>query len=138
MTFARKPYPSDVSDEEWALVAPYLTLLPEEAGQREHSLREVFNGLRYIIKTGAPWRWMPNDLPPWAAVYQQAQRWLNAGCLEELAQDLRAVQKVVASGGSGPRRRRGLPASSPLPSLWRRCGRSSRSATASCSPACRA
>ncbi len=53
MTSARKPYPSDVSDEEWALVAPYLTLLPEEAGQREHSLREVFNGLRSIIKTGA-------------------------------------------------------------------------------------
>jgi transposase len=72
MTSARKPYPSDVSDEEWALVAPYLRLLPDEAGQREHSLREVFNGLRDIIKTGAPWRWMPNDLPPWAAVYQRA------------------------------------------------------------------
>ena len=62
----RKPYPSDVSDEEWALVAPYLTLLSEAALQREHGLREVFNGLRYILKTGAPWRWMPNDLPPWA------------------------------------------------------------------------
>ncbi|GEO17629.1 hypothetical protein MAE02_53250 [Microvirga aerophila] len=82
MTSARKPYPSDVSDEEWALVAPYLTLLPEDASQRERSLREVFNGLRYIIKTGAPWRWMPNDLPPRAAVYQQAQRWLKAGCFE--------------------------------------------------------
>ena len=54
MTDARKRYPSDVSDEEWALVAPYLTLLPQEAGQRQHALREVFNGLRYIIKTGAP------------------------------------------------------------------------------------
>ncbi|WP_236034063.1 IS5 family transposase [Belnapia mucosa] len=61
---ARKPYPSDVSDDEWALVAPYLTLLPETAGQREHALREVFNGLRYVIKIGAPWRWMPNDLSP--------------------------------------------------------------------------
>ena len=55
------------------------------AGQRAHSLREVFNGLRYVVKTGAPWRWMPNDLPPWAAVYQQAQRWLAAGCFEALA-----------------------------------------------------
>ena len=78
MSIARKPYPSDVSDDEWALVAPYLTLLPEAAGQREHPLREVFNGLRYIVKTGAPWRWMPHDLPPWAAVYQQAQRWRAA------------------------------------------------------------
>ena len=42
----RKPYPSDVSDEEWAFVAPYLSLLPPDAGQREHSLREVFNGIR--------------------------------------------------------------------------------------------
>jgi transposase len=56
MTSARKPYLSDVSDEEWTLVAPYLTLLPEGVSQREHSLREVFNGLRYIIKTAAPRR----------------------------------------------------------------------------------
>lgn len=80
----REPYPSDASDEEWALVAPCLTLLPEEAGQREHSMREVFNGLRYVVKTAAPWRWMPNDLPPWAAVYQQAQPWLAAGCFDAL------------------------------------------------------
>ena len=77
---ARKPYPSDVSDEEWALVAPYLTLLPEGAGQREHPLREVFDGLRYVVRHGIPWRAMPNDLPPWHAVYDQAQRWLRAGC----------------------------------------------------------
>ncbi|GGC94813.1 hypothetical protein GCM10010994_60670 [Chelatococcus reniformis] len=62
MAKSREPYPSDVSDDEWALVAAYLTLLPEKSGQRCHSLREVFNGLRYIVKTGAPWRWMPNDL----------------------------------------------------------------------------
>jgi transposase len=102
MTDARKRYPSDVSDEEWALVAPYLTLLPEEAGQRQHSLREIFNGLRYIIKAGAPWRWMPNDLPPWAAVYQQAQRWLASGCFEALAEDLRAVLRQLAGRAAEP------------------------------------
>ena len=102
MKIARKSYPSDVSDEEWALVAPYLTLLPEEAGQRDHLLREVFNGLRYILKTGAPWRWMPNDLPPWAAIYQQAQRWLAGGCFEALADDLRAVLRLAAGRAAEP------------------------------------
>jgi transposase len=49
----RKAYPSDVSDEEWALVAPYLTLMIEDAPQRDFPLREVFNGLRWIVRTGA-------------------------------------------------------------------------------------
>lgn len=59
----RKAYPSDVSDDEWALVAPYLALLPETSGQRDHLLREVFNGLRYVVKTGIQWRSMSHDLP---------------------------------------------------------------------------
>ena len=62
----RKPYPSDVSDEEWAFVAPYLTLFPLDAGQRKHSLREVFNAVRYVVRCGCPWRMLPNDLPPWS------------------------------------------------------------------------
>ena len=98
----RKAYPSDISDEEWALVAPYLVLLPETAGQRRHELREVFNGLRYVVKTGAPWRWMPNDLPPWEAVYQQAQRWLAAGCFEQLADDLRALLRLASGRDPEP------------------------------------
>ena len=102
MSPARKPYPSDVSDEEWALVAPYLTLLRDDAGQREHALREVFNGLRYVVRSGCPWRLMPHDLPPWFAVYQQAQRWLSAGCFEQLAEDLRAVLRLAAGRAPEP------------------------------------
>ena len=74
MTTSRKPYPSDVSDEEWALAAPYLTLLPEDAGQCTHRLREVFDGLRYLVRYGVPWRALPNHLPPWHAVYGQRRR----------------------------------------------------------------
>jgi transposase len=91
----RKAYPSDVSDEEWAFVAPYLTLMTEEAPQREHSLREVFNGLRWLIRAGAPWRMMPNDLPPWYTVYQQTQRWINAGVFEDMVHDLRALLRLA-------------------------------------------
>jgi len=91
----RKAYPSDVSDDEWAFVAPYLTLMTEEAPQREHSLREVFNGLRWIVRAGAPWRMMPNDLPPWYTVYQQAQRWIKAGVFEDMVHDLRALMRLA-------------------------------------------
>jgi transposase len=96
MTTHRKPYDTDVSDAEWAFVAPYLALLPEDAGQREHSLREVFNALRWLVRAGAPWRLIPHDLPPWAAVYQQTRRWLAAGCFEAVVHDLRAVLRFAA------------------------------------------
>ncbi len=102
----RKPYPSDVSDEEWALVAPYLTLINESAPQRQHSLRELFNGLRYVLRYGIAWRAMPNDLPPWFAVYQQSQRWLAAGVFESLAQDLRAVLRLATGRNLGAFSRR--------------------------------
>ncbi|GAB6968336.1 IS5 family transposase [Komagataeibacter kakiaceti JCM 25156] len=96
MTQARKPYPSDVSDEEWSLVVPYLVLMREDAEQRRHDLRELFNGLRYVIRYGITWRAMPNDLPPWSAVYQQSRRWMEAGCFEALASDLRAVLRMAS------------------------------------------
>jgi transposase len=87
----RQPYPSDVTDEEWAFVAPYLTLMTEEAPQRRHPLREVFNALRWIVRTGAPWRMLPHDFPPWPVVYQQTQRWIKAGCFEQIVHDLRIL-----------------------------------------------
>jgi transposase len=94
----RKPYPSDVSEEEWAFVAPYLALVREDAPQREHDLREVLNGLRWVVRTGSPWRYMPHDLPPWEAVYQQTQRWLKAGVFEEMVHDLRILLLRLSEG----------------------------------------
>ncbi|MDQ3750699.1 MAG: IS5 family transposase [Acidobacteriota bacterium] len=91
----RKPYPSDVSDDEWAFIAPYLTLISEAAPQREHSLREVFNGLRWMVRAGATWRMMPNDLPPWFTVFQQMQRWIRAGVFEAVVHDLREVLRIA-------------------------------------------
>jgi transposase len=91
----RKGYPSDVCDDEWAFVAPYLTLMREDAPQREHSLREVFNGLRYVVRTGMQWRMMPNDLPPWYTVHQQTRRWLKAGVFEDTVRDLRMLIREI-------------------------------------------
>jgi transposase len=98
----RPPYPSDVRDDEWAFVAPYLALVREDAPQRTHSLREVFNGLRYIVKTGGQWRGMPHDLPPWPAVYQQARRWLAAGVFEAIVHDLRALLRLAQGRKPAP------------------------------------
>lgn len=91
----RKAYPSDISDAEWALVAPYLTLMTEDAPQRDYPLREVFNGLRWMARGGSSWRMMPHDLPPWYVVYQQMRRWLKAGVFEALVHDLRAVLRIA-------------------------------------------
>ena len=98
----RKGYPSDVSDEEWAFVVSYLTLMREDAPQRDYSLREVFNGLRWIIRTGAQWRLMPNDLPPWTTVYQQAHRWMKAGVFEAMVHDLRLLLRLAEGRNEQP------------------------------------
>ena len=92
----RRGYPSDVSDEEWAFVAPYLALCREDARQREYPLRTVFNALRYIAKTGCHWRMLPNDLPPWPVVYQQMRRWIEARCFETIVEDLRKLLREYA------------------------------------------
>jgi hypothetical protein len=82
----RLGYPSDVTDEEGAFVAPYLALCKQDAEQREYPLRDVFNGLRYIAKTGSQWRFMPNDFPLWEVVYQQMRRWIDAQCFETMVE----------------------------------------------------
>jgi transposase len=98
----RQSYPSDVSEEEWEFVAPYLILLPLQAEQRRHDLREVFNALRWLVRSGAHWRMLPHDLPPRAAVYQQTRRWFKAGCFEAMAHDLRMLLRLAAGRGATP------------------------------------
>lgn len=99
---ARTAYPSDVTDEEWAFVAPYLMLMTEGAPQREHALREVFNAMRWIVRTGSPWRYLPHDLPPWYTVYQQAQRWLANGVFAAMVQDLRELLRMLENRDPQP------------------------------------
>ena len=76
--------------------------MTEEAPQRDHSMREVFNGLRWIVRAGAAWRLRPHDLPPWHTVYQQSQRWLKAGVFETMVHDLRVVLRLAAGRTEEP------------------------------------
>jgi transposase len=96
-----------VSDEKCFFVAPYLALCREDSEQGEHSLRVVFNGLRYIVRAGGQWRYIPNDLPPWPVVHQSAQRWIRARCFETMVEDLRMLLREFAG-------RRGQPAAMKL------------------------
>jgi transposase len=98
----RTSYPSDVSDEEWEFCAAYLTLMKEDAPQREYSMRTLFNALRYMVRAGCPWRMIPNDLPPWSTVHQQTQRWIKAGCFEAMVHDLRKILRLLANREAQP------------------------------------
>lgn len=98
----RKHYPSDVSDEEWSFAAPYLSLMTLDAPQRKHEVRDVFDALRWLVRTGAAWRYLPGDFPPWATVYQQTQRWLRAGVFETMAHDLRELVRLTQNRGRQP------------------------------------
>jgi hypothetical protein len=85
-----RSYPPDLSNEEWEVCAPYLTLMRETAPQRDCPLRAIFNALRRMVRGSpnhqpplsllllAPWRLLPHDLPPWTAVHQQTLRWVAA------------------------------------------------------------
>jgi transposase len=98
----RKPYPSDITDEEWEFCMPYLTLMKEDAPQREYPLRELFNGLRWFVRAGCPWRLIPNDLAPWHTIHQQTMRWIKAGCFEAMAHDLRAILRLLVDRNQQP------------------------------------
>jgi transposase len=91
-----------VSDEEWEFVAPYLTLMKEDAPQRLHALRDLFDAVRWMVKAGCPWRMLPGDFAPRTAVEQQAKRWMAAGCFEAMTHDLRAILRLLAERGEQP------------------------------------
>ena len=98
----RKVYSTDVGDEEWEFVAPYLTLMRENAKPRVQALRDVFDAMRWMVKAACPWRLLPGDFPPWQAVEQQGKRWMKAGCFEAMVHDLRDLVRVLAERDPRP------------------------------------
>ena len=102
METTRKSYPSDISDAEWEFLVPFLTLMREDAPQREYPMRDLFNAIRYVVKTGCQWRYLPHDFPPWTAVYQQARRWFDAGVFEAVTHELRVIVRMIEDRESQP------------------------------------
>ena len=77
-------YPSDLTDEEWSLVEPLIPLGKPGGGKRTVNMREVVNGLMYILSTGCQWRAMPKDLPPKSTVYDYFDLWTYDGTLDRV------------------------------------------------------
>lgn len=82
-------YPSDLSDEEWSILEPLLARKSKVGHPPDYELRDVVNAIRYLVRTGAPWRYLPRDYPPWPAVYYHFAKWRDDGTWERITQALR-------------------------------------------------
>ena len=85
----RKPSPSDLTDDQWALIEPLLPDAKPGGRPRDVDLREVLNGVFYLVKGGIPWRYMPHDLPPWGTVHFYYRQWRLDGTWEKVEERLR-------------------------------------------------
>jgi transposase len=81
-------YPSDLTDEEWALIAPIIPPAKRGGGKRTVSIREVVNGLMYVLSSGCQWRAIPKDLPPRSTVNGYFTLWDYDGTLDRIHQAL--------------------------------------------------
>ncbi len=97
---ARKPYPSDVTDGQWRLIEPLIP--PPKPGGRPRGvdLREVVNGIIYVLRTGCSWRQLPHDFPPWITVYYYLRRFQGDGTWRKIHDRLR--ERVRRKAGKKP------------------------------------
>jgi putative transposase len=98
----RKPYPSDLSDAQWARLKPLLVLVFSRGAPRRVNLREILNALLYIGRTGCPWRMLPHDLPPWQTVYYYFKLWRDRGDWERINRELRIEVRLDAGKEAEP------------------------------------
>ena len=92
----RRPYPDDLSDQEWNQIEPILEKVKKIKGRPPvHNRREILNALFYLLRTGCSWRHLPHDFPPWKAVYGQFLRWRQRGILEEIHHILRKELRIL-------------------------------------------
>src|SRR5687768_56621 len=96
----RKPYPSDLTDEQWALIEPLLPPGKPRGAPRQVDLREVMNTLLYISRTGCQWRFIPHDLLPKSTVWDYFKAWQEDGTWQRVTDALR--RRVRQEAGRDP------------------------------------
>jgi transposase len=88
-TPARKAYPSDLRDAEWAILEPLAPAVKPGGRPARHPRREIVNAIRYVVRGGKQWRALPHDLPPWQTAFYYCRIWRNDGTWERLHTALR-------------------------------------------------
>jgi putative transposase len=98
----RKAYPTDLNDQEWAVIEPYVPK-PKPGGRpAEHSRREIINAIAYVLRSGCAWRLMPHDLPPWSTVYDYFRQWRIDGTWERINTALREKLRTTIGREAEP------------------------------------
>jgi len=98
----RKPYDTDLTDDQFALVAPFLPE-PKRTGRPPADLREVLNGIFYLVRSGCQWRLLPHDFPPWSTVHTWYRRWRTDGTRGRINEALRRQARSAAGRDPDPR-----------------------------------
>jgi putative transposase len=99
----RKPYPTDLTDEQWKLVEPLLPLAKLGGRPRTTDLRQVLNALFYLVRSGCQWRMLPHEFPPWKTCYNYYRAWIDGGVWHEIAATLRIEVREIAGRDFQPR-----------------------------------
>ena len=89
----RKPYPTDLSDAEWIRLRSYLPTPKAPGRPRTHSLRDVFDAIFYVLRSGCHWRLLPHDFPPWSTVYYHFRRFRSSGLWFLILKAVRAGER---------------------------------------------
>src|SRR5688500_5967367 len=99
---ARKPYPTDLTDDEWRALEPLIPAAKPGGRPRSVETREIVNAIRYLLRAGCAWRLLPHDLPPWETVYAYFRRWQADGTWEAIAGALRRDLRVALGRSPEP------------------------------------
>ena len=98
----RKPYPSDLTDEQWDVLFPALPPAKPGGWPRTVNLREVINGILYVLRAGCSWRMIPHDLPPWQTLYKYFRQWTRNGTWERVHETLRPMVREAEGRSPTP------------------------------------
>src|SRR5271157_2332181 len=97
-----KGYPSDLSDDEWQIIAPLIPPAKTGGRPRTTDMRQIINAIIYLLRTGCAWRMLPRDFPSWQTVYEYFSQWRNDGTWRRINDTLRRDLRVAVGRDPEP------------------------------------